>query len=436
MLKETQATASQVRRILSPCSGGLSPEAVKGLLTKGDAFYTKYGTDLSAVFADAAQRGGGVLVLNLAGDDDRSPLNAHLAESQQEKLELAVKAVAEAAGIQEVYVVKPPELAYQPQAIDVKTIDAARCAVLREEYTLYHLMETGELRSCPMEKDFPSQGYQNRPTILADAETFCRIYEAAASDGAPSKLVVIKDAKESCLTEVKTGTPVAALLSECGFEAEKGVLAGGVLGEYIPAGDLAQRTIENTADWDSIRVYGKQDCLAQEALQLAQEAKQDSCGKCVLCREGTWHFLGYTKDITGGKAKKEDLAMLLDIAPLIRIGAFCSFGQKMARAIGSLAEHNRAELEAHITKKTCPAGVCSAFSKLVIDPAKCTGCGDCLDVCEEDAITGKKKFIHMIDADMCENCGECQKACEEGAVVMQDGTIRVPKKLVRVGKFK
>ena len=107
----------------------------------------------------------------------------------------------------------------------------------------------------------------------------------------------------------------------------------------------------------------------------------------------------------------------------------------MAQLFVSSVETNRDELEAHFIRKKCPAGVCAAFSKPVIDPSKCTGCTDCLDVCDEDAITGKKKFIHMIDPDMCENCGKCAEACEEGAIVPQDGTIRVPKKLVRVGKF-
>lgn len=436
MLKEMDVTASQVRKILSPASGELSADAVKGLFLR-----TKYGSDFAAVLKDATQRGGAVLILNLAGDDSRSPINAYLAECQKEKLELAVKAVAEAVDAQEIYVVKPPETEYVPgsmeaEGITAKVIEAGHSLVLREESALYYQMETGELRSCPLEKDFPSQGYQNRPTIIADAETFCRIYEAAKPDYVESKLVVISHAGESRIAEVKTGTSLEVLLSECGLTAEKSVLVGGVTGEFISKNELEQKMVDVSADWDSISVYGAKDCLADVTRQLTAEAKQESCGKCVLCREGTWHFMTYAQDITAGKAKKDDLAMILDIGPLIQAGAFCSFGQKMARAVVSSVEQNRAELEAHFIKKTCPAGVCKAFAKLVIDPAKCTGCGDCVDECDEDAIAGKKKFVHIIDADLCENCGKCAKVCEEDAIVMQDGTIRVPKKPVKVGKFK
>lgn len=52
------------------------------------------------------------------------------------------------------------------------------------------------------------------------------------------------------------------------------------------------------------------------------------------------------------------------------------------------------------------------------------------------AIEGKKKFIYMIDPDMCTGCGKCVSSCDEEAIKVNDGTIKLPKKLTRVGKFK
>ena len=40
-----------------------------------------------------------------------------------------------------------------------------------------------------------------------------------------------------------------------------------------------------------------------------------------------------------------------------------------------------------------------------------------VDVCEDDAILGKNKFVHVIDQDECTLCGKCFEACEEGAIV-------------------
>ncbi len=438
MLKEMDCTDSQVRKILSPANGGLSVEAVQAL-----DMHTKYGVDLAPILQDARQRGGAALVVNLAGDDSSAPLNAFLAAAQPEKLSLAITAVAKAADAEEIYLVKPKEIDFMftgaegtANGLVVKTVEAGRSLVLREESALYHWIASGVLSASPMEKEFPSQGWQGRPAIALDAETLCRIYEAAKPGYIESKLVVIFCAGESRVAEVKAETSLQTLLTECGIQPEKSVLVGGVSGEFVAAGQCGQKTVGLDAQWDSIVVYGEKDCLADVTKNLAIQANRESCKTCVLCREGTWHFQAITQDITAGRAKKEDLAMILDIGPLIQVGALCHLGRGMARAIVSSIEQNRPELEAHFTKKVCPAGVCKAFAKLAIDPAKCTGCGACIDVCDEDAITGRKKFIHIIDNDLCENCGKCADVCEEHAIVAQDGTVRVPKKPVKVGKFK
>ena len=95
------------------------------------------------------------------------------------------------------------------------------------------------------------------------------------------------------------------------------------------------------------------------------------------------------------------------------------------------------EFDEHIKKKSCSAGVCyKAAAVYVIMPDMCVGCEDCVDECDEDAIEGKKGFIHMIDQDMCENCGKCVSACDEGAIVAVTGKLpKLPKKLTKVGKF-
>lgn len=48
---------------------------------------------------------------------------------------------------------------------------------------------------------------------------------------------------------------------------------------------------------------------------------------------------------------------------------------------------------------------------------KCVGCGDCMDACDEDAILGKTRFVHVIEQNECTQCGACMEACDEDAVV-------------------
>lgn len=355
-----------------------------------------------------------VLVISLSGDLI-SPL---LAQRSPEKLMEAAAALKSQLHAEETVLAAPREVALQiPGA---RRIDADFSPVLRELSALIQLVETGEVRSAPLEGD--------GDYAAIDGESLLRAYE-----GGDDKFILV-NAGGQRLERVKLGTDVNAFLGELGLKSPKPLLLGGVTGRF----SLGAESIGWDDRFDSVTLYSEGDCMAETSAKLLEKAREQSCQKCVLCREGSWHLAGIFQSVTQGKAKKEDLDMVLDIGPLIEAGAFCSFGQRMARLAVSSVEQNRAELEAHITKKKCPAGVCAAFNKKAycIDPALCAGCGDCEDECPEMAIEGKKKFIYMIDPDMCSGCGACVQACEENAIVINDGSMKLPKKLTKVGKFK
>jgi NADH-quinone oxidoreductase subunit F len=188
--------------------------------------------------------------------------------------------------------------------------------------------------------------------------------------------------------------------------------------------------------YDSLTLYYEEACMVEEMRKLAKLIQATSCGKCVLCREGSLQYRTVIEDVTAGKAKMPDIDMMKEISELIKIGAYCTFGQSMPTLITSGLALFANEFEAHIKKKNCPAGVCDAFASYCILPKQCTGCEDCLDACPEDAIEGKAGYIHMIEEDLCTKCGKCLPACEEGAIIKVVGTKpKVPQKLTKVGKF-
>jgi ferredoxin len=76
----------------------------------------------------------------------------------------------------------------------------------------------------------------------------------------------------------------------------------------------------------------------------------------------------------------------------------------------------KAEYDAHIIDKKCPAGVCKALITYHINEENCTGCGVCLTNCPQEAITGEKKKPHLIDQNKCEKCGVCIDSCKFDAV--------------------
>ncbi len=423
-MKLAKTTTSQARVLLadSPCVS-VTADQVKNIALTG-----KFGWPVSQMAADAAGREHAALLVNLVGDC----LSAELAEVVRDKMATACTALAEYIGAEEILIAAPQGVSFNLS--NARTVTVEPNPVLREESALYHILETGELRSAPLERKFPSQGYQGRPTAAIDGESLLKLYAMTQPDYRDTKIVAVCQDGQSELAEVPLGTPVKNLLEELGATGSKSVLLGGITGRFSDGTD----EVSWDDRFDSIHIYTDQDCMADVLAKLLAQAQEKSCGKCVLCREGVWHLAGIFQSVTQGKAKKEDLDMVLDIGPLIEVGAFCSFGQRMAGMAVSGLECNRPEIESHITKKKCPAGVCAAFNKksYCIDPTLCTGCGDCEDECPEMAIEGKKKFIYMIDPDMCTGCGQCAGACDEEAIVVNDGSIKLPKKLTKVGKFK
>ncbi|MEK4464788.1 NADH-ubiquinone oxidoreductase-F iron-sulfur binding region domain-containing protein [Paenibacillus sp. FSL R7-0048] len=308
--------------------------------------------------------------------------------------------------------------------------------VLREETALYNAIDNGVIRCDLWVKSFSAEGWQGRPTFLLDVETAYWIYEGVSSSRRQEKLIMITTDERTRVVAVALGTPVSALLEELELAPAKPLLLGGMLGHFASAPALTSEFISYDSVYDSIRIFTDKHCMATIAKGLLSAAAETSCGKCVICREGSWQLKAVFTDVTEGRAKKEDLDLVTDIGELIGAGSFCAFGRNMVGPALSAVACSRLDLEAHIVRKTCPASVCTHFLAYVIDPKLCSGCGECLDVCPENAIQGKSGYIHMIDPAICEKCGRCTEVCEENAIVTASGRIRVPKQLTRVGRFK
>ena len=272
--------------------------------------------------------------------------------------------------------------------------------------------------------------------VYEDQEVFVITPEVAYTlSGDAKKFVTVNKGGK---TEVKPLAFGTKLSEACDVTGAKAVLLGGLKGQFIHPDKLADFVagVENISS--SITVFGPETCMVVAVSQLMNQTWECSCGKCVLCRDGTYQVKTIMEDMPQGKSKAGDIDLLKDIAPLIRDGAYCPYGQNWPNTLLTAMDLFADEFEAHTKKKSCPAGVCfQAGATYVILPDKCTGCMDCEDECDYTAIIGKKGFIHMIDQDMCEHCGECVSSCDEEAIVKWEGAKlpKLPKKLTRVGKF-
>jgi ferredoxin len=137
----------------------------------------------------------------------------------------------------------------------------------------------------------------------------------------------------------------------------------------------------------------------------------ESCGKCVPCREGLKQARKILDDIVAGKGKEGDIEKLKEIAEATSAAALCALGQTSANPMLTTIRYFKDEYEAHIKEKRCPALVCKSLISYYIDPAKCAACTLCFRNCPVSAIDGERGKIHIINQIKCTKCGTCFEVC-------------------------
>jgi len=152
-------------------------------------------------------------------------------------------------------------------------------------------------------------------------------------------------------------------------------------------------------------------CMVDVARYFIDFLTDESCGKCVPCREGLRQMLKILTDITAGKGSEGDIELLEDLSEVAKEASLCALGTSAPNPFLSTVRYFRDEYEAHIREKRCPALSCKELIAYHIDPEKCQACMICLRKCPAAAIDGGKKKIHAIDQDKCTKCGTCFEVC-------------------------
>lgn len=168
---------------------------------------------------------------------------------------------------------------------------------------------------------------------------------------------------------------------------------------------------------DRIHNLSEKECVVQTLLGIASENECTQCGKCVFGYEGVTQLQMILEDITEKKGKSTDLAQMQELCEMMKTQSLCEVGEEIADAVLTAIDTCRQDFEDHIGKKGCRAGICKRFMTYHILADKCNGCGECIDACEDEAISGKDRFVHIIDQQECIQCGACMEVCEEDAIV-------------------
>ena len=329
----------------------------------------------------------------------------------------------------------------------VTVMEGAGAFVCGEETALIASIE-GK-RGMPRPKPpFPAQsGLWGKPTVINNVETLASVpgifykgpeqYKSVGTEKSPGTktFALTGHVANTGLIEVPFGTTLREIVYNIGGgvtnnkgevtnEDFKAVQIGGPSG-----GCLTPDMLDLPLDFDSLKSVGamvgsgglvvmnKQTCIVKIARFFMQFTQNESCGKCVPCREGTKQMLALLDDIIEGRADRRTLELLEETAKAVQLGSLCGLGKTAPNPVLSTLRYFRDEYEAHVFRKTCPTGECKALARPEILADKCKGCTACARKCPVGAISGKVKEVHVIDADKCIKCGACKAACRFGAII-------------------
>ena len=331
-------------------------------------------------------------------------------------------------------------------SLHIHIMEGAGAFVCGEETALMASVEGS--RGMPKPKPpFPAQkGLFGKPSNINNVETFGSVayilkvgaeeykkYGTETSAGTKT-FAVSGHVRNTGLIEVPFGTTLRQIVYDIGQgvmnddgtlsdKCFKSVQIGGPSG-----GCLTEDLLDLPLDYETLKKYGaivgsgglvvmnQQTCMVQIAKFFMQFTQAESCGKCVLCREGTKQMLMLMEDIVEGRATMETIDTLEALAVAIQKGSLCALGKTAPNPVLSVLKHFREEMIEHIVDKKCRTHKCPALSPYVIDPVKCKRCGSCARKCPVQAIRGDRDHDYVIDDKLCVKCGTCKNTCKFGAI--------------------
>lgn len=260
-------------------------------------------------------------------------------------------------------------------------------------------------------------------------------YSAIATGKQTVLLASRVDGNVSELKEYPFGVKVSEVLKDVDLSDAKMFFIGTKLF------DKSALDMEITEDFQPsngvIKVLKNATCAVEQTVEQLAEHRSHSCGTCMFCREGGIQMHSIIKDFTAGKGKVEDFAILNDLSAAMPFSNVCSVGKSGGDSVSGLFTYFAEEVDDHVKRKKCAVDVCQAFMNIYIDPMKCTGCEECVEVCPVDCIEGDDGYIHMIDDMDCIKCGKCIEVCPDNAIIRATGRLpKLPDKLTKVGKFR
>ena len=284
------------------------------------------------------------------------------------------------------------------------------------------------------------KGLWEKPTVLNNVESFANVpiiinggadwYASMGTENSKGTKVfsLVGNIVNTGLIEVEMGTTLRKIIFEIGGgipddKPFKAVQTGGPSGGCLPADKL-----DMPVDFDQLTEAGSMmgsggmivmdegACVVNVAKYFIEFCNDESCGKCISCRDGSAALLNILERICEGEGREEDLETMEDLCHAIDDASMCGLGTSLPNPVLSTLHYFRDEYLAHIKDKNCPAKVCKPLFTYEVITDNCKMCGLCFRNCPSDAVIWKKKEVAEIIQDKCVKCGICKEVCKFDAV--------------------
>ncbi|MEO7019229.1 MAG: NADH-quinone oxidoreductase subunit NuoF [Ktedonobacteraceae bacterium] len=271
-------------------------------------------------------------------------------------------------------------------SLDVIVHRGAGAYICGEESALMEALE-GKRGYPRLKPPFPAVvGLYGGPTVINNCETLSTL-PAILRNGADWYAAIgtekSKGTRVFCLSghvkkpgnyELPINTSFRTLI----YDEQYG---GGILGDkklkaFVPGGSsapmLGADKIDVTMDYEAVAAAGsmagagaiivmnEDTCMVGAVLRMSEFYRDESCGKCTPCREGTYWLTEILHRLEHGQGKQKDIDLLLDICDNLAGKAFCPLGDAATSPIVSGVKLFREEFEEHVRLGGCPKQVAHA----------------------------------------------------------------------------